>query len=73
MTTNSSSAVEPVPLLVGRSRDGQWIVRDRPGRHGGVFVSRAAALGYVRLVTGDRAPAVVMVAGGLELDILNGS
>jgi len=73
MTTNSPPAVQPVPLLVGRSRDGQWIVRDRPGRHGGMFVSRAAALGYVRLVTGDRAPAVVMVAGHLELDLLEAS
>jgi hypothetical protein len=67
----SSPSVTSAPLLVGRSRDGQWIVRDRSGRHGGMFVTRAAALGYVRLVTGVRAPAVVMVAGGLELDILD--
>jgi hypothetical protein len=66
MIGNSPSAGEA--LLVGRSRSGAWIVRDRSGRHGGMFVSRAAALGYVRLVTGHRRPAVVMVSGDLELD-----
>jgi hypothetical protein len=55
-------------MLVGRNRSGSWIVRDRSGRHGGVFVSRAAALGYLRLVTGDRRPPIEMVLGYLELD-----
>ncbi len=62
-TTAAESA-----LFVGRNRCGEWIVRNRSGRHGGVFVSRSAALGYVRLVTGDRNPTVVMVPGHLELD-----
>jgi hypothetical protein len=66
MIRNSSSA--PEALLVGRNRSGEWIVRDRSGRHGGRFVSQAAALGYVRLVTGHRQPMVVMVPGHLELD-----
>jgi hypothetical protein len=55
-------------MLVGRNRSGSWIVRDRSGRHGGLFVSRAAALGYLRLVTGNRRPPVVMVREYLELD-----
>ena len=47
---------------------GKWIVRDTSGRHGGFFVSREAAVGYARIVTGLRSPSFVMVADPLELD-----
>src|SRR5262245_60440937 len=58
------------PLLMGTNSRGDWVVRDRAGRRGGVFVNRASAFRYVRLETGERAPRVTMVAGTLELDVI---
>ena len=55
-------------LLMGTNSRGDWVVRDRAGRRGGVFVNRASALRYVRLETGERIPRVTLVAGNLELD-----
>jgi len=59
-------------LLLGTDSRGNWIVRDRAGRRGGVFVNRSAALLYARLETGQRRSGVVTVAGNLELGVLAG-
>ena len=59
-------------LLLGTDSRGNWIVRDRAGRRGGVFVNRSAALLYARLETGQRHSGVVTVAGNLELGVLAG-
>ena len=59
-------------LLLGTDSRGNWIVRDRAGRRGGVFVNRSAALLYARLETGQRRSGVVTVAGKLELGVLAG-
>ena len=60
-------------LLLGTDSRGNWIVRDRAGRRGGVFVNRNAALLYARLETGKRrSGGVVTVAGNLELGVLAG-
>jgi hypothetical protein len=59
-------------LFLGTDSRGNWIVRDRAGRRGGVFVNRSAALLYARLETGQRRSGVVTVAGNLELGILAG-
>jgi hypothetical protein len=70
--TKSRSSIPmrtPPSLLMGTNSRGDWVVRDRAGRRGGVFVNRASALRYLRLETGVRAPRVTMVAGNLELDM----
>jgi hypothetical protein len=48
---------------------GNWVVRDKAGRRGGMFVNREAALCYARLETGKRLPPIVLVAGHLELEL----
>jgi hypothetical protein len=68
-STTASMRTQP-SLLMGTNSCGEWVVRDRTLRRGGVFVSRASALRYVRLETGEREPRVTMVAGNLELDVL---
>ena len=62
--------VEPPSLfLVGRDREGHWVVRDQPGLRGGLFVERSEALKYALFENGNRPQAVVMVPGFLELDM----
>ncbi|MGE3149416.1 MAG: hypothetical protein AB7K04_10150 [Pseudorhodoplanes sp.] len=53
--------------LIGRNRHGHWVVRDRDGLHGGLFVKRAEALRYALSENGGARNAVVMVPDGLEL------
>ena len=54
---------------IGRNRSGQWVVQDRQGLYGGLFVNRTEALRYARLENGNRPCAVIMVPGVLELDL----
>jgi hypothetical protein len=70
MTMNRVSATSShtLPWLVGRNIDGEWVVRDQTGLHGGIFVDRAEAIRFAMFETGQRPQAVVMVAGILELD-----
>ena len=56
-------------FLVGRNRRGAWVVRDQRGMHGGLFVTREDALRYALFENGRRPKAVVVVPGGLELDL----
>jgi hypothetical protein len=53
---------------VGQDKRGNWVVQDQKGMRGGLFVSREAALRYVRSENGFKPQAVVMVSGGVELD-----
>jgi hypothetical protein len=62
---------QPV-FMVGQNRRGNWVVRDQKGVCGGLFVSREAALRFVRAENGYRPQAVVMVSGNLELDMSGG-
>ena len=55
-------------LLIGQNSRGNWVVRDRSGRRGGLFTSRAVAFRYVQLEAGDRAPSLIDVPGTLELE-----
>jgi hypothetical protein len=57
------------PWLVGKDKDGHWVVRDQAGLHGGIFVDRAAALHFALLENGHGPQAAVMVPGILELDM----
>ena len=62
----------PPVFMVGQNRRGNWVVRDQKGVCGGLFVSREAALRFVRAENGYRPRAVVMVSGNLELDMTGG-
>jgi hypothetical protein len=44
-------------------------VRNQAGTSGGLFVDRIAALRFALLENGNRPQAVIMVPGGLELDL----
>ena len=59
-------------FLVGRNSHGEWVVRDRHGLRGGLFVNRAEALKYAMFENGRRSQAVIMVPGILELDLASG-
>jgi hypothetical protein len=55
--------------MIGRDDRGHWVARDLNGICGGWFVSREAAMRYVRSENGHRPQAVVMVSGVLDLDM----
>jgi hypothetical protein len=63
----------PPLLMVGQNRQGNWVVRDQKGVCGGLFVTRDAALRFVRAENGYRPQAVAMVSGNLELDMTGGA
>ena len=63
------SLLRPPLFMVGQDSRGNWVVRDKKGMRGGLFVNREAALRYVRSENGFKPQAVVMVSGGLELEI----
>jgi hypothetical protein len=56
-------------FMIGRDRQGHWVVQDQRGLHGGLFVSRAQALKFALFENGNRPQAVVMVPGVLELNM----
>jgi hypothetical protein len=62
----------PPVFMAGQNSRANWVVRDQKGVCGGLFVSREAALRFVRAENGYRSQAVVMVSGNLELDINGG-
>ena len=57
----------PPHFLVGRNSRGQWVVRDRHARCGGLFDSRAEALRFAFRERGEAPGAVVLVPDALEL------
>ena len=59
----------PPVFMVGQDRRGNWVVRDQKGVCGGLFVTRDAALRFVRAENGYQPQAVVIVSGNLELDM----
>ena len=63
------SCLRPPVFMIGQDRHGNWVVQDQKGIAGGLFVTRDAALRYVRSENGYRPRAVVMVSGHLELDM----
>jgi hypothetical protein len=64
-----SSLFRPPLFMVGRDEGGNWVAQALDGACGGLFVSRDAALRYIRLEKGRLPQAVVMVSGVLELDM----
>ena len=63
------SWLRPPLFMVGQDRRGNWVVQDKKGMRGGLFVNREAALRYVRSENGFKPQAVVMVSGGFELEM----
>ena len=63
------SWLRPPLFVLGQYTRGNWVVQDQKGIRGGLFVNREAALRYVRSENGFKPQAVVMVSGGIELDM----
>jgi hypothetical protein len=57
----------PSPFLIGKDWRGNWVVRDREGLRGGLFVGRAEALKFAIFENGNRPETVVLVPGMLDL------
>jgi hypothetical protein len=57
---------QPV-FLIGQDSRGNWVVEDKNGTRGGLFVDRAQALRYIRSENGNLPQALVTVAGVFEL------
>ena len=56
----------PQPIfMMGQDSRGNWVVRDKSGTRGGLFVDRTEALRYIRSESG----ALVMTAERFELDL----
>ncbi len=64
-----SSASDSPLFLIGKDSRGRWVVQDRNGLRGGLFVSRADALKFALFENGNRPEAVITVPGVLELDM----
>jgi hypothetical protein len=62
------SWLRPPLFMLGQNLRGNWVVQQRNGTRGGLFVDREAALRFIRAETGYRPQAVVMVSAILELD-----
>ena len=59
-----------IPLfLIGKDSRGNWVVQDKQGICGGLFVNRAEALKFAMFENGNRPQAVIMVPGIFELDM----
>jgi hypothetical protein len=63
------SLFRPPVFVIGQDQRGNWVVQDQTGTAGGLFVTRDAALRYVRSETGYQRRVVVMASGNLELDM----
>ena len=66
-----STRLASLPRLfrVGRDSRGNWVVQDRQGACGGLFVNRAEAVKFAMFENGNRPQAVIMVPRILELDM----
>ena len=63
------SLFRPPVFMVGQDRRGNWVVRDQKANAGGLFVTRDAALRYVRSECGYQPRTVIMISGNFELDM----
>ena len=65
------SCPRPPIFLIGQDSRGNWVVQDKAGTRGGLFVDRGEALRYIRLESARSA--LVTVASCLELDLSAGA
>jgi hypothetical protein len=66
------SSLRPLTFMIGQNSAGHWVVCERSGTRGGLFVSRAEALRYTRSENENRSYPTVFVSGALELGIAGG-
>ena len=59
----------PSLFMVGQDGRGNWVVQDKKGMRGGLFVNREAALRYVRSENGSKPQTIAIVTGELELNM----
>jgi hypothetical protein len=63
------SCLRPPIFLIGQDSRGNWVVQEKTGYRGGLFVNRAQALRYIRSENGNHPQAFVTVSGIFELDM----
>ena len=63
------SCLQPPIFLIGQDSRGNWVVQEKAGYRGGLFVDRTQALRYIRSENGNRPPSFVTVSGIFELDM----
>jgi hypothetical protein len=56
-------------FVIGRGRSGGWIVHDRLGLVGGIFISEAAARHFAFEESGGRKDEILVVQEALSLDL----
>jgi hypothetical protein len=54
---------------IGKNRKGQWVVQDKKGLCGGLFVDRAQALKFAMFENGNSPQAVIFVPYPLDLNV----
>ncbi len=64
---SSRDELSSTPVLIGRNRNGMWVVYDPLGVRGGLFSNRAQALRFATLHHG-RPQVALLVPYGIELD-----
>ena len=66
-------STKPTPtaelFLVGRNSRGNWVVRDKSGLRGGLFIDCAEALRFDLFENGRRPQGAIMIPGVPELDL----
>jgi hypothetical protein len=69
--TQQRPTAAATPLYyIGRNSKGHWVVRDKSGQSGGIFVDRVQAIKFAMFENGRHPEAVIMVPGVLELDLV---
>jgi hypothetical protein len=63
------SCLQPPIFLIGQDSRGNWVVQEKTGYRGGLFIDRTQALRYIRSENGNRPKAFVTVSGIFELDM----
>ena len=58
-------------FLIGRNKDGFWVVRDAKGRIGGVFLLGNSALSFARKQSEPTGCATIFPSERFELDVEN--
>ena len=64
----SKKPPEPLCLLLGRDREGRWIIQESHGLFGGLFASKDAAIAYGKFESADRPSLIRLAAEPIDLD-----
>jgi hypothetical protein len=59
---------EPLCFLLGRDRDGYWVVQETHGLCGGVFANENAATRYAKFESAGRGSAIRLIPDPIELN-----